>query len=211
MLRYSVLHRNAAPGLKLLLQPILSGTNGPVVEKLGLGSHLPTVTLPPPSSTTGLRYNDAQDPSNNAFFGCFWDGAVGFDSSIIENYFVVLSSGFDIVRWDLEEQVFDIKHTRRFLGWQPDDKLLSVRFEATCLLDNAASKVKYVNFQSQILPTLQEAKCPGEVLACLTRPESMKMLIALRRSKVRAEYITHTALTSATKKVDSWSSALGVL
>jgi hypothetical protein len=72
-------------------------------------------------------------------------------------------------------------------------------------------RVKRVHLDIDLQAALRAQGCPPEVLACVTNPEAVKMVVALRTARVKPDVISWRALVSATKPTDTWARALGVL
>jgi hypothetical protein len=199
--------------IRLLLAPLTTGVTGSVMDKYGLAEHLRANTAPRPAP---LDVNATFRPVPGAF-ACDWDGLRGYDTQIIDDYFIALLAGFDVEsitaerpgNGDDERGTIVLKHSRRFLGWAPTDSVIDVAFDARCTMVD--DKLEHVHFASAVVDSLTQAGCPPEITECIRRPEAMAMFVALRRSRVRPEFITHRALSSATKKQEAWSSALGIL
>jgi hypothetical protein len=142
---------------------------------------------------------------------------------VAEDFFVMLLSGFDVVAVDTHSlvQINDhtacghghlcLKHTRSFVSWAPSDKEFNVPFSSSLEACADSGRLTSVAMDTNLVSSLLAAGCPADSAACVANTESMKMLVALRRVKVKSSIISLNALISASKKQETWASALGIM
>ena len=150
------------------------------------------------------------------------NGFEGVGVKHVEDFFVVVTSGFDIsgvaetlTRDDEFEErstgLFTLHHTRSFIGWKATNLQLLLPFTLTLKLDHDC-RVSRISLQCDLAGAIRgDPGCPPEVLRCVESPSALHMLVALRRAKVKPNFISYRALLSGTKKEESWCSALGML
>jgi hypothetical protein len=187
-----------------LVQPFAQGKTGHDIESYGFAAAASPLFSNP--HTVGVSVN----------------GFEGLGVKFVEDFFVVVTSGFDIVAVteelpyvdDVEERLkgtFALRHVRPFLGWKSTGMDLCAPFSLCLKLCNG--DVERMNLACDLAGSLRVsgAGCPHEVLKCLEQPAAMHMLVALRRAKVKPDFISHRALLSGTKKEETWCNALGLL
>jgi len=165
-------------------------------------------------------------PTREEGFSCTVNGVSGNLPLHIEDFFVALTTGFDLspVAYTQSPQStmcteiscgeLHLCHARSFLGWKPTHQhvVIQVPFELQLIKNEESDAMaSRVVLSANVGPPLRSAGCPEDVLCCLTSVDALRMLVALRRAKVKPEYISHRALMSATKKEESWCSALHLL
>jgi hypothetical protein len=213
MLRASQLRRCAALHRRLFA-PFNQGVVGYDVAKYDLATTLPAVTAPPPPPATSSAKATAASffEDNGTGFTCDWQGQCGHSTKIIEDYFIAVLAGFDITA--MGDGVMQLKHSRKFVGWAATDATIDVHYtiaiEPTTTSDGERV-VRKVVFAAALSDALVGAGCEEPVARCVDSPEAMRMLVALRRARVKPGVVSHRALLSASKKQESWASALGVL
>lgn len=154
-------------------------------------------------------------------FTCQVNGMVG-DSVLLEDLFIVLLTGFDIPKVSIRSApesekpgVFEgdifVHHTRPFIGWKPTNTEFCLPYTLRLEGDESPDRLSHLCLKVPLKGALLGSDCPENVANCVETPEAMKMLVALRRIRVKPETISYGALMSASKKQDSWSSALGIL
>lgn len=170
-------------------------------------------------------------------FTCQVNGYVG-NMATLEDFFVVLLCGFDIQRVRIVDAqqcgspmeapyvasgTFQAIHTRSLLGWKPanhsDINVAPLTVEVPFhmrgefCVDQHEPKLNHLTFKAPLIQMLREkhhADVPANILDTLENADAVKMLVTLRRARVKPEIITDRALRSASKKQDTWSSALGL-
>lgn len=171
-------------------------------------------------------------------FTCQVNGFVG-PAAVLEDFFHVLLCGFDVkdVRiGDIHHQPppplngsfvaqgsFKIAHSRPLLGWKPShitnaatDMPLTLdipfHMRGEFCADHHEAKLNHLTFKAPLTQCLRDCRdVPRNVVETLESTEALKMLVTLRRARVRPDIITDRALRSASRKQDTWCSALGML
>lgn len=155
-------------------------------------------------------------------FTCQVNGSVG-DSVLLEDLFIVLLTGFDIPKVSIrcastpneKSGVFEgdifVHHTRPFIGWKPTNTEFCFPYTLRMEGDESPDRLSHLCLKVPLKTVLLASDCPDYVAKCVESAEAMKMMVALRRIRVKPETISHGALMSASKKQDTWSSALGIL
>lgn len=151
------------------------------------------------------------------------NGVVG-GLPLVEDFFVVLLCGFDIVDIDVKTLSIEpaeasgtlrIAHRRTFLGWRPPSEGESIMDVPLYMRGEAfpcnGEKLSHLTMRCPFAEALRERRCPEGVSSCLTNPDALKMLVTLRRARVKPEIISERALLSASRKQERWCSALGML
>jgi hypothetical protein len=150
-------------------------------------------------------------------FSCAWNGRVG-NQNVIEDYFTMLLSGFDIVDIQThscaDNKRFDgaikVAHVRSFLSWKPTQAEFTIPFQMK-LETGLDGRLSHVSFRANLKDQLVQAGCPREIAELTDNSDAMNMLVTLRRVRVKPEVITYNALLSASRKQEMWASALGML
>ena len=153
-------------------------------------------------------------------FSCLVNGVLGHSPTLIEDFFVVVLTGFDVegVKVDklseqrcMAEGRMTLQHQRTFLGWAATGQQIEVPYHLSMEGCVNGARASHITLRTGFVPALEQAGCPSNVIDCMAKPEATKMLVALRRAKVRPELISVRALQSATKQQDKWRSALDLL
>eukprot|EP00758_Cryptobia_borreli_P005542 Tbor_TRINITY_DN4921_c0_g1::TRINITY_DN4921_c0_g1_i2::g.9985::m.9985 len=148
---------------------------------------------------------------------CQVNGVVG-DRSLVEDFFLILLTGFDVLKTSTTSTKNDshydgdvfVRHSRNFIGWQPTNSEYCFPYHLVLEGQDNAGRATHVTLNVPLGDSLKKSDCPIEVVTCVNTPEAMKMLVALRRIRVKSEVISYGALMSASKKKASWCDALGV-
>ena len=153
-------------------------------------------------------------------FTCQVNGVVG-ESKLLEDLFIILLTGFDIPKVSLRASnegkagVFEgdifVHHTRPFIGWKPTNTEFCLPFALRLEGDETPDRLSHLCLKVPLKQSLITSDCPTNVADCVENPDAMKMMVALRRIRVKPETISYAALMSASKKQDTWGSALGIL
>jgi hypothetical protein len=155
--------------------------------------------------------------------------------TLMEDYWIMVLTGFDVTKVDLAANQLELTHARPFVSWARTDKTLTLPF--TCDIDGLTTSstsaigaadaadtttgatnaddlgplATSLHFKADLGAALLKAGCPPEIAAMTTNPEAMKMLVVLRRANVKSQVVTYNALKSASRKQETWCSALGIL
>ena len=205
--RCAALHRQ-------LFAPFNRGTVGYDVARYEFAAALQAVTVPPPPPATTAQAATARSffADNGKDFAVEWQGECGHATKVIEDYFIAVLAGFDIA--SIGDGVMSLRHTRKFVGWAATDAAIEVPYQLAIEPARAADgglRIRRVTFAAPPSDALVAAGCDEPVARCVDSPEAMRMLVALRRARVKPDVVSHRALLSASRKQESWASALGVL
>lgn len=138
----------------------------------------------------------------------------------VENMFITILTGFDIVKVVMDPSpenspsikgTIYVKHSRCFIGWRPTDTTIYFPFSMFIEGNPTENTISHLVLHFHFDDALKSAGCPKEVMLTLSDRDSLKMLAALRRIRVKPEAITHAALASAAQEKASWQKALGLL
>lgn len=157
-------------------------------------------------------------------------------AKVIEDWFIVLMSGFDIS--SIGRTHLTIRHTRNFMGWRPTGEEITLPYQllivaetsdgagGRLLFNNAEPdapddstptthlQMRSIRFRADVAAPLSLLPTSPQLqgtLTCLKTPSALQMFVALRRAKVKPDFINSSALLSATTKAPRWASALGMM
>ncbi|EPY27680.1 hypothetical protein AGDE_10645 [Angomonas deanei] len=173
------------------------------------------------------------------FFSCEVNNTFCLNKSALENLFLLVLSGFDIVGVDVnaasvlgDKPVLDgsytLQHRRSFLGWKPtSEETITVPFSTSMEKALGNQLITHISlrttFQEKVLESYEQqvlAKQKGDLeesrrlfqhlSEALQSPEALKMFCVLRRSNVSPNIISAKTLISATKNQKTWERAMGL-
>ena len=141
---------------------------------------------------------------------------------------IVVLTGFDIegVRLQCVDSVgvsesqqverstgaLSLVHKRAFISWAPTDNKFTLPFSMEVTPQAAhRDRIGRIVFSADLEKALLVGGCPETIAKITTREEAMNMLVTLRRAHVKPAVVTYNALLSASRKQETWSSALGIL
>lgn len=202
-MRPSAVSRLSLAIVNTLWEPFRQGITGPDINQYPLKDAIKILARP-------------------KVFTCQINGAVG-DASLLEDFFITVLCGFDIASVDVRKVsdepssasgVFQIIHRRPFLGWKPEEvspASMEVPFYMRGEGNFSGGQLNHLTLRAPLAETARSNRhVPPHVAALLDSPDAMRMLVTLRRARVKPDIITEKALLSASKKQESWASALGL-
>jgi hypothetical protein len=133
-------------------------------------------------------------------FSCSWNGQFG-NSKLIEDFFAVLVSGFDIGGVIIDEGGWTqttckgsihLHHTRDFLGWKPTHSSFFVpfRMRVEAIPKESNSRIAHLSFQCDLKQELLHSGCPQPIADLLGKKDALKIIVGDRDKPV----ITYNAL-----------------